>query len=86
MLLARLADVSPLVGYLATTPGGLYAVLATAQDSDADVTFILAVQLVRVLLMLLLAPVLARTLPRLLRRRPVAARRDGPLPAVRDTD
>jgi len=86
VLLARLADVSPLVGYLATTPGGLYAVLATAQDSDADVTFILAVQLVRVLLMLLLAPVLARTLPRLLRRRPVAARRDGPLPAVRDTD
>jgi len=70
VLLAHLAGVTLLEGYLATTPGGLYAVLATAQDSGIAVTFILAVQVVRVLLMLLLAPVLARTLTRL--RRPAA--------------
>ena len=68
VLLAHLAGVTPLEGYLATTPGGLYAVLATAQDGGIAVTFILAVQVVRVLLILLLAPVLARTLTRRLRR------------------
>lgn len=85
VLLARVADVSPLAGYLATTPGGLYAVLATAQDSGVAVTFILAVQVVRVLLMLLLAPALARVLPRWLRR-PAAATPDAQRPATRDTD
>ena len=68
VLLAHLAGVTLLEGYLATTPGGLYAVLATAQDSGIAVTFILAVQVVRVLLILLLAPVLARTMTRRLRR------------------
>lgn len=47
-------------GYLATTPGGLFAVLATAVDTGADVTFVLAVQVVRVLIMLLVAPVAAQ--------------------------
>ncbi|MEO9220386.1 MAG: AbrB family transcriptional regulator, partial [Mycobacteriaceae bacterium] len=83
VLLAHLAGVSSLEGYLATTPGGLYAVLATAQDSGIAVTFILAVQVVRVLLMLLLAPVLARTLSRRFRR---AATPDGPQPRGRDID
>jgi len=84
VLLAHLAGVTPLEGYLATTPGGLYAVLATAQDSGIAVTFILAVQVARVLLMLLLAPVLARTLTRWIR--PTAATRDGPRPAGHGTD
>ncbi|SDN51655.1 AbrB family transcriptional regulator [Geodermatophilus sp. DSM 45219] len=50
--------------YLATTPGGLYAVLATAQDSGADATFVLAVQVLRLFVMLLSAPLLARWLRR----------------------
>jgi membrane AbrB-like protein len=62
--LAAATGVSPLDGYLATTPGGLYAVLATASDTDADVTFVLAVQVLRLFVMLLSAPLVARWLRR----------------------
>jgi uncharacterized membrane protein AbrB (regulator of aidB expression) len=34
-LLARLTGATPLEGYLATTPGGIYAVLATAISSGS---------------------------------------------------
>lgn len=59
VLLSEVAGVSPLVGYLATTPGGLYAVLATATDSGADAVFVLAVQVLRLFVMLLGAPLIA---------------------------
>jgi membrane AbrB-like protein len=61
---------SLLDAYLATTPGGLYAVLAAAFGSGADTTFVLAVQTLRVLVMVLLAPALVRVLvgPRVLAR------------------
>ncbi len=59
VVLARVADVPLLDAYLATTPGGLYAVLATAASSGADVTFVLAVQVVRLLLVLASAPLVA---------------------------
>jgi uncharacterized protein len=49
-------------GYLATTPGGLYAVLAAAFGSGADTTFVLAVQTLRVFVMVLLAPLVVRAL------------------------
>ena len=63
-LLAATTGVGALDAYLATTPGGLYAVLATAQDSGAEVTFVLAVQVLRLFVMLLSAPLLARWLRR----------------------
>jgi membrane AbrB-like protein len=63
-VLAAATEVSALDGYLATTPGGLYAVLATASDSGADVTFVLAVQVLRLFVMLLSAPLVARWLRR----------------------
>jgi len=62
--LLGLAGASVLDAYLATTPGGLYAVLATAVDTGADTTLVLAVQVLRLLVMLLLAPVLAVALSR----------------------
>ncbi|MGY1679663.1 AbrB family transcriptional regulator [Geodermatophilus sp. SYSU D01176] len=62
--LAGTTGASALDAYLATTPGGLYAVLATAQDSGADATFVLAVQVLRLFVMLLSAPLLARWLRR----------------------
>ena len=40
-MLSATTGASALDGYLATTPGGLYAVLATASDIGADVTFVL---------------------------------------------
>ena len=63
-VLAAATGASALDGYLATTPGGLYAVLATASDSGADVTFVLAVQVLRLFVMLLSAPLVARWLRR----------------------
>ena len=62
VLLSRAAGVTSLDGYLATTPGGLYAVLATATGSGADATFVLAVQVLRLFVMLFSAPLLARLL------------------------
>jgi uncharacterized protein len=59
-LLARFTGLTPLEGYLATSPGGVYAVLATAVDTGSNVTFIIAAQVVRILLMLFAAPLMAR--------------------------
>jgi uncharacterized protein len=61
-LLALTSSVSLLDAYLATTPGGLYAVLAAAFGAGANTTFILAVQGLRLLVMVLLAPLAVRTL------------------------
>jgi membrane AbrB-like protein len=62
VVLSHATGVTLLDGYLATTPGGLYAVLATATGSGADATFVLAVQVLRLFVMLLSAPLLARLL------------------------
>jgi membrane AbrB-like protein len=59
-LLSVLADVSMLDAYLATTPGGLVAVLPVAFGSGADTTFVLAVQTLRLLVAIFSAPLLAR--------------------------
>ncbi len=62
VLLAQAAGASALDGYLATTPGGLYVVLATAASTHADVTFVVAAQVLRLIVMLVSAPFLARWL------------------------
>ncbi|WP_445169118.1 AbrB family transcriptional regulator [Mycolicibacterium sp. Dal123E01] len=67
--LSKIAGVSMLDGYLATSPGGIYAVLATAVETGSNVTFIIATQVLRVLLMLFAAPLLARGFVRLAYRR-----------------
>lgn len=61
-LLSQATGVSGLDGYLATTPGGLYAVVGTAVDTGGDATFVLAVQVLRLVLIMLAAPLLARAL------------------------
>ncbi len=58
------AGVSLLDAYLATTPGGLYAVLPIAFGSNADAGFVLAVQGLRILVMVLAAPAVVRLLLR----------------------
>jgi membrane AbrB-like protein len=63
-LLAWLTPVDALTAYLATTPGGLFAVLAIAADAGADATYVMAVQLLRLLLILAALPLLARWLRR----------------------
>ena len=63
-LLAHVAGLSPLEGYLATSPGGVYAVLATAVETGSNVTFVIAAQVVRILLMLFAAPLVAKAIVR----------------------
>jgi membrane AbrB-like protein len=60
LALTAATDITLLDAYLATTPGGLYAVLAAAFGAGADTTFILAVQTLRLLVMVLLAPLVVR--------------------------
>lgn len=59
--------------YLATTPGGIYAVLATASATGGNIAFIVAAQMIRVLIMLFIAPFAARGYHWWLRRRRAAA-------------
>jgi uncharacterized protein len=72
VLLDLTTSVTLLDAYLATTPGGLFAVLAVAFGAGANTTFILAVQGLRLLVMVLLAPLVVRRLTRD-RRTPIAA-------------
>jgi membrane AbrB-like protein len=60
--LAATTHVTLLDAYLATTPGGLYAVLVAAVGSGADTTFVVAVQTLRLLVMIVLAPFAIRFL------------------------
>jgi membrane AbrB-like protein len=64
VLLKPAAHVSLLDGYLATTPGGLYAVLPIAYGSGANTTFVLTVQGLRLFAMMLAAPLVVRWLLR----------------------
>lgn len=60
LVLARVAEVDGLTAYLATSPGGQTAVLATAYDTGANTAVVLAVQLLRFLVMVAAVSVLAR--------------------------
>lgn len=84
VVLADVTGMTQLEGYLATSPGGVYAVLATAVETGSNVTFIIAAQVLRVLLMLFAAPLMARGMARLGRRRNVRHGRpdDEPVAAV----
>jgi membrane AbrB-like protein len=62
LVMAPLAGVSSLDGYLATTPGVLQVVVATAIGMKANTTFIVAAQVLRLLMMLVAAPVVAKRL------------------------
>ena len=65
VLLAHVARLSTLDGYLATSPGGIYAVLGTAEGSGSNVTIVMATQVLRVVVMLFAAPFIARLFMRL---------------------
>lgn len=65
MWLSSVTGVSVIDGYLATTPGGVPAVLAAATSTNSNLTFVTSVQVVRIILVLVAAPVLAVFLQRL---------------------
>ena len=62
LALSELAHVSRFDAYLATTPGGLPAVLAFAIGARSNAALVVAVQVLRTFVMLLAAPWLARWL------------------------
>ena len=54
------ANVDPLTAYLATSPGGSDSIAIIAASTDCDVSFVMAMQTVRMIAVLLLAPVLTK--------------------------
>jgi len=61
-LLSRTIAVDPLTAYLATSPGGLDSIAIIALGSQVDLSFVMAVQTLRLFLVILLGPRIARWL------------------------
>lgn len=54
------AGIDPLTAYLATSPGGSDSIAIIAASTDVDVSFVMAMQTVRMIAVLFLAPILTR--------------------------
>lgn len=63
-LLTRLMGIDPLTAYLATSPGGLDSIAVIATGGRANVPFVLAIQTMRLFIVLLTGPVIARLISR----------------------
>ena len=57
--------IDPLTAYLSTSPGGLDSVVLIAMGSDADVPFVVAVQTLRLFVVILVGPAIARLICKL---------------------
>ena len=64
-MLVWLVGTDPLTAFLATTPGGLDAIAIIAIGSNADISFVLALQTVRLFVVIVTGPMLARLICRL---------------------
>jgi len=68
VLLWRFAGVDPLTAYLATSPGGMDSVAVIAAASgNVDISFIMALQLLRFAILMVFGPSLARMVARLVK-------------------
>ena len=59
-VLVRAAGIDPLTAFLATSPGGVDTVAIIAASSNVDVPFVMALQAVRLVIVLIAGPPLAR--------------------------
>jgi membrane AbrB-like protein len=59
-VLTRALGVDPLTAYLATSPGGMDSVAIIAASSKVDISFVMALQTARFVIVLLIGPRLAR--------------------------
>ncbi|MDJ0389467.1 AbrB family transcriptional regulator [Roseomonas sp. E05] len=59
-LLSLVLGIDPLTAYLATSPGGADSVAIIAASSEVDIAFIMAMQMARFLIVLLIGPAIAR--------------------------
>jgi membrane AbrB-like protein len=62
--LHRVAGTDPLTAYLATSPGGADSVAIIAASSKVDMPFVMAMQVGRLILVILIGPSLARIVAR----------------------
>jgi membrane AbrB-like protein len=60
IVLVYAAGIDPLTAYLATSPGGMDSVAIIAASSQADMSFVMALQTVRIVVVLFTGPALAR--------------------------
>ncbi|MGH2340407.1 AbrB family transcriptional regulator [Segnochrobactraceae bacterium EtOH-i3] len=70
VLLVLFLDVSPVTAFLATAPGSIESMALMAIDAKADVSFVLALQTLRLFAVVLAGPWLARSICRLAAERP----------------
>jgi hypothetical protein len=59
-MLVVVAGIDPLTAYLATSPGGSDSVAIITASTTADVSFVMAMQTVRLLAVLFVGPALTR--------------------------
>ncbi|MGV8939546.1 MAG: AbrB family transcriptional regulator [Allorhizobium sp.] len=64
VLLVKTMGVDPLTAYLATSPGGLDSIAIIAASTPVDVPFVMALQTVRLVLILMLGPPISRLIAR----------------------
>ena len=64
LLLHRWTGIDPLTAYLATSPGGLDSIAVIAVGSSANVPFVLAMQTMRLFIVILTGPPIARLISR----------------------
>jgi uncharacterized protein len=60
VVLVRTAGIDPLTAYLATSPGGMDTVAIIASSSRVDISFVMALQTLRLVIVILAGPPLAR--------------------------
>jgi uncharacterized protein len=77
-LLVVLLHVDPLTAYLATSPGGVDAAAIIAASTKVDTSFVMALQTVRVILLLFLGPSVARWVAGTLDRASAGPGPEGP--------
>ena len=65
VMLVWLVGTDPLTAYLATTPGGLDAIAIIAVGSNANISFVLALQTVRLFVVIVTGPMIAKLICRL---------------------
>lgn len=63
-ILVELAGIDPLTAYLATSPGGMDTIAIIGASSKVDLSFIMAMQTMRFVIVLVLGPPLARFIAR----------------------
>nr|WP_246723628.1 AbrB family transcriptional regulator [Rhizobium sp. ARZ01] len=60
VLLVAMLGIDPMTAYLATSPGGLDSIAVIAASSEVDISFVMALQTARLVIITLIGPVIAR--------------------------